>query len=37
VAGVSGVAGVFVSLAVLLGVSAAAVLATPFAGGEPPP
>jgi MFS family permease len=36
VAGVSGVAGVFVSLAVLLGVSAAAVLATPFAGSEPP-
>lgn len=37
VAGVSGVAGVFVSLAVLLGMSAAAVLATPFAGNEPPP
>jgi MFS family permease len=37
VAGVSGVAGVFVSLAVLLGVSAAAVLATPLAGSEPPP
>ena len=36
VAGVSGVAGVFVSLAVLLGASAAAVLATPFAGREPP-
>lgn len=36
VAGVSGVAGVFVSLAVLLGVSAAAVLATPFTGSEPP-
>lgn len=36
VAGISGVAGVFVSLAVLLGASAAAVLATPFAGNDPP-